>query len=167
MAAVGEWVPPLDPFSGLCDVPLQQDDKIHAVFDVFDENGDGMISMDEMFKFLSSVFKVPAYIWGGAALSVTDARPVCHPVVCPTPQNPATKRYRKTSHKHRGHSRRLFYSLEKQRSLLHSRVPRYSTAQNQSCSQHICNHNLHVPIQLLKSMNLGWGRARQINLGAW
>lgn len=35
-----------------------EDDKIHAVFDVFDENGDGFISMDEMFKFLTSVFKV-------------------------------------------------------------------------------------------------------------
>jgi len=34
------------------------DDKIHAVFGVFDENGDGFISMDEMFKFLTSVFKV-------------------------------------------------------------------------------------------------------------
>merc|ERR1712083_622691 len=35
-----------------------EDDKIHAVFNVFDENGDGFISMDEMFKFLTSVFKV-------------------------------------------------------------------------------------------------------------
>mmetsp|Transcript_46625 Transcript_46625/g.123129 ORF Transcript_46625/g.123129 Transcript_46625/m.123129 type:complete len:346 (-) Transcript_46625:129-1166(-) len=35
-----------------------EDDKIHAVFEVFDENGDGFISMDEMFKFLTSVFKV-------------------------------------------------------------------------------------------------------------
>lgn len=35
-----------------------EDDKISAVFNVFDENGDGYISMDEMFKFLTSVFKV-------------------------------------------------------------------------------------------------------------
>merc|ERR1712178_239404 len=35
-----------------------EDEKIQAVFDVFDENGDGYISMDEMFKFLTSVFKV-------------------------------------------------------------------------------------------------------------
>lgn len=35
-----------------------EDDKIQAVFQVFDENGDGYISMDEMFKFLTSVFKV-------------------------------------------------------------------------------------------------------------
>merc|ERR1719424_1117307 len=35
-----------------------EEDKIHAVFNVFDENGDGVISMDEMFKFLTSVFKV-------------------------------------------------------------------------------------------------------------
>eukprot|EP00397_Hematodinium_sp_SG-2012_P017943 GEMP01018359.1.p1 GENE.GEMP01018359.1~~GEMP01018359.1.p1 ORF type:complete len:365 (+),score=92.45 GEMP01018359.1:1318-2412(+) len=35
-----------------------KEDKISAVFDVFDENRDGFISMDEMFKFLTSVFKV-------------------------------------------------------------------------------------------------------------
>mmetsp|Transcript_114672 Transcript_114672/g.320439 ORF Transcript_114672/g.320439 Transcript_114672/m.320439 type:complete len:384 (+) Transcript_114672:111-1262(+) len=35
-----------------------EDDKIHAVFNVFDENGDGFITLDEMFKFLTSVFKV-------------------------------------------------------------------------------------------------------------
>eukprot|EP00931_Biecheleriopsis_adriatica_P006145 TRINITY_DN10759_c0_g1_i2.p1 TRINITY_DN10759_c0_g1~~TRINITY_DN10759_c0_g1_i2.p1 ORF type:complete len:376 (+),score=73.57 TRINITY_DN10759_c0_g1_i2:87-1130(+) len=35
-----------------------EDEKIHAVFNVFDENGDGFISMDEMYKFLTSVFKV-------------------------------------------------------------------------------------------------------------
>lgn len=40
----------------LCDG--KEDDKIHAVFGVFDENGDGFISMDEMYKFLTSVFKV-------------------------------------------------------------------------------------------------------------
>ena len=34
-----------------------QDDKIHAVFGIFDENGDGYISLDEMYKFLTSVFK--------------------------------------------------------------------------------------------------------------
>jgi len=35
-----------------------EEEKIHAVFNVFDENSDGFISMDEMFKFLTSVFKV-------------------------------------------------------------------------------------------------------------
>jgi|ERR1711924_306773 len=35
-----------------------EDDKIYAVFQVFDENGDGYISKDEMQKFLTSVFKV-------------------------------------------------------------------------------------------------------------
>merc|ERR1712060_523899 len=47
---------------GICGISLlcagSEDDKIHAVFNVFDENGDGFISMDEMFKFLTSVFKV-------------------------------------------------------------------------------------------------------------
>merc|ERR1711924_341187 len=47
---------------GICGVSLlstgSEEDKIHAVFDVFDENGDGVISMDEMYKFLTSVFKV-------------------------------------------------------------------------------------------------------------
>jgi hypothetical protein len=46
----------------ICGVSLlcagSEDDKIHAVFQVFDENGDGFISMDEMYKFLTSVFKV-------------------------------------------------------------------------------------------------------------
>lgn len=46
----------------ICGISLlcsgSEDDKIHAVFDVFDENGDGFITMDEMFKFLTSVFKV-------------------------------------------------------------------------------------------------------------
>jgi len=46
----------------ICGISLlcsgSEDDKIHAVFGVFDENGDGFISMDEMFKFLTSVFKV-------------------------------------------------------------------------------------------------------------
>ncbi len=35
-----------------------EDEKIKAVFDVFDVDGDGFISMDEMFKFLTSIFKV-------------------------------------------------------------------------------------------------------------
>merc|ERR1712232_193987 len=47
---------------GICGISLlcagSEDDKIHAVFDVFDANGDGFISMDEMFEFLTSVFKV-------------------------------------------------------------------------------------------------------------
>merc|ERR1719263_2613031 len=46
----------------ICGISLlcqgSEDEKIQAVFDVFDENGDGVISMDEMFKFLTSVFKV-------------------------------------------------------------------------------------------------------------
>merc|ERR1712039_657705 len=46
----------------ICGISLlcsgSENDKIHAVFNVFDENGDGFISMDEMFKFLTSVFKV-------------------------------------------------------------------------------------------------------------
>ncbi|CAE8689412.1 unnamed protein product [Polarella glacialis] len=46
----------------ICGISLlcsgSEDDKIHAVFNVFDENGDGYISMDEMYKFLTSVFKV-------------------------------------------------------------------------------------------------------------
>jgi len=46
----------------ICGISLlcsgSEDEKIHAVFNVFDENGDGFISMDEMFKFLTSVFKV-------------------------------------------------------------------------------------------------------------
>jgi len=35
-----------------------EEEKIHAVFEIFDANSDGVISMDEMFKFLTSVFKV-------------------------------------------------------------------------------------------------------------
>lgn len=35
-----------------------EDEKIKAVFDVFDDNKDGYISIDEMFKFLSSVFRI-------------------------------------------------------------------------------------------------------------
>lgn len=35
-----------------------EDDKIEAIFNVFDENGDGFITMDEMFKFLTGVYKV-------------------------------------------------------------------------------------------------------------
>jgi len=46
----------------ICGISLfcagSEDDKIHAVFGIFDENGDGFISMDEMYKFLTSVFKV-------------------------------------------------------------------------------------------------------------
>jgi len=52
----------VDMMEVICGVSLLcsggEDDKIHAVFEIFDENGDGFISMDEMFKFLSSVFKV-------------------------------------------------------------------------------------------------------------
>ncbi|CAD7938543.1 unnamed protein product [Amoebophrya sp. A25] len=35
-----------------------EEEKIHAVFDLFDTNGDGSITLDEMFKFLLSVFRV-------------------------------------------------------------------------------------------------------------
>eukprot|EP00929_Paragymnodinium_shiwhaense_P050760 TRINITY_DN25566_c0_g1_i1.p1 TRINITY_DN25566_c0_g1~~TRINITY_DN25566_c0_g1_i1.p1 ORF type:complete len:347 (+),score=79.17 TRINITY_DN25566_c0_g1_i1:87-1127(+) len=46
----------------ICGISLlcagSEDDKIQAVFDVFDMDGDGFISMDEMYKFLTSVFKV-------------------------------------------------------------------------------------------------------------
>jgi len=35
-----------------------EEEKIKAIFSIFDENGDDFISMDEMFKFLTSVFKV-------------------------------------------------------------------------------------------------------------
>merc|ERR1719181_948910 len=46
----------------ICGISLlcagSEEDKISAVFNVFDENGDGFISMDEMFQFLTSVFKV-------------------------------------------------------------------------------------------------------------
>jgi len=46
----------------ICGISLlchgSEDDKIHAVFGIFDENGDGYISLDEMYKFLTSVFKV-------------------------------------------------------------------------------------------------------------
>jgi len=46
----------------ICGISLlcggSEEEKIAAVFGVFDENGDGYISMDEMYKFLTSVFKV-------------------------------------------------------------------------------------------------------------
>jgi len=46
----------------ICGISLlcagSEDDKIHAVFGLFDENGDGFVTLDEMFKFLNSVFKV-------------------------------------------------------------------------------------------------------------
>lgn len=35
-----------------------EDSKVEAVFNMFDDNGDGFVTMDEMFKFLSTVFKV-------------------------------------------------------------------------------------------------------------
>eukprot|EP00971_Amphidinium_carterae_P008306 163931-Amphidinium_carterae.1 len=36
-----------------------EEERIQAIFAVFDENGDKYISMDEMFKFLASVFQAP------------------------------------------------------------------------------------------------------------
>jgi len=52
----------VDKMELVCGISLlcsgSEEDKVHAVFDVFDMNGDGFISMDEMFKFLTSVFKV-------------------------------------------------------------------------------------------------------------
>eukprot|EP00929_Paragymnodinium_shiwhaense_P108918 TRINITY_DN75275_c0_g1_i1.p1 TRINITY_DN75275_c0_g1~~TRINITY_DN75275_c0_g1_i1.p1 ORF type:complete len:349 (-),score=103.78 TRINITY_DN75275_c0_g1_i1:542-1588(-) len=52
----------VDKMELVCGISLlcagSEDDKIHAVFDIFDMNGDGFISMDEMYKFLTSVFKV-------------------------------------------------------------------------------------------------------------
>lgn len=46
----------------ICGISLlcggSEDEKIKAVFDVFDVNQDGVISMDEMYNFLTSVFKV-------------------------------------------------------------------------------------------------------------
>lgn len=35
-----------------------EEERVQAVFQAFDENGDNFISMDEMFKFLVAVFKV-------------------------------------------------------------------------------------------------------------
>jgi len=35
-----------------------EDDKVEAVFLMFDENGDGFVTVDEMYKFLTTVFKV-------------------------------------------------------------------------------------------------------------
>ena len=57
---------------------LLQDDKIHAVFGIFDENGDGYISLDEMYKFLTSVFKagsIPQHI--KTLATVTTHRVAC------------------------------------------------------------------------------------------
>jgi len=46
----------------ICGISLlcagSEEEKIHAVFAMFDENGDGFVSLDEMFKFLKSVFRV-------------------------------------------------------------------------------------------------------------
>ena len=42
--------------SVLCSGP--RDAKVRAAFDLFDINGDGFISLDEMLKYLSAVFKV-------------------------------------------------------------------------------------------------------------
>mmetsp|Transcript_15748 Transcript_15748/g.28691 ORF Transcript_15748/g.28691 Transcript_15748/m.28691 type:complete len:413 (-) Transcript_15748:89-1327(-) len=46
----------------ICGISLlcagSEEEKIHAIFEVFDENGDNFISMDEMYKFLTSVFNV-------------------------------------------------------------------------------------------------------------
>eukprot|EP00931_Biecheleriopsis_adriatica_P094117 TRINITY_DN6779_c0_g1_i1.p1 TRINITY_DN6779_c0_g1~~TRINITY_DN6779_c0_g1_i1.p1 ORF type:complete len:371 (+),score=91.20 TRINITY_DN6779_c0_g1_i1:73-1113(+) len=62
----------------ICGISLlcagNEEEKIHAVFEVFDENGDGYISMDEMYKFLTSVFKVvltPAVMRAMSSMGVT------------------------------------------------------------------------------------------------
>lgn len=55
-----------------------QDEKIEAVFHAFDENGDQHITLDEMFKFLSSVFKAglsPSILEQMNAMGVTVESP--------------------------------------------------------------------------------------------
>jgi Ca2+-binding EF-hand superfamily protein len=50
-----------------------EEDKLNAAFNVFDSDGDGYISMDEMFRFLSSVFRVvlsPSVVAAMRTLSV-------------------------------------------------------------------------------------------------
>jgi len=46
----------------VCGVSLlckgSEDEKVEAVFLMFDENGDGYVTVDEMYKFLTTVFKV-------------------------------------------------------------------------------------------------------------
>jgi Ca2+-binding EF-hand superfamily protein len=46
----------------ICGVSLlckgSEDEKVEAVFTMFDENGDGYVSVEEMNKFLNTVFKV-------------------------------------------------------------------------------------------------------------
>ncbi|CAD7927034.1 unnamed protein product [Amoebophrya sp. A120] len=52
----------IDPMELCCGLSMMckgtEDEKIHAVFDCFDEDGNGNISLDEMFKFLVSVYRV-------------------------------------------------------------------------------------------------------------
>lgn len=35
-----------------------RDDKLASAFEIFDDNGDGYISLEEMVKYLTSVFRV-------------------------------------------------------------------------------------------------------------
>jgi Ca2+-binding EF-hand superfamily protein len=52
----------IDMMELVCGISLlcygNEDEKVEAVFLMFDENGDGYVTIDEMYKFLSTVFKI-------------------------------------------------------------------------------------------------------------
>merc|ERR1711907_86341 len=52
----------IDMMELICGISLlcygNEDEKVEAVFLMFDENGDGYVTIDEMYKFLSTVFKI-------------------------------------------------------------------------------------------------------------